>query len=1063
MAACSCCSPVLRAQPATETAPSVPAAILIKSLRLNRYHRLSDSRGEDKPNDMNRSKILLSGRAVVPVQHQPSCCRPLRRVWLLGAIGSILIPLSALAWGQAGGAAAPKPDRPIRATVLGSTKLWVLDQPVAETDRDELFQTERWGPAFSYRFSDVPPGPCTVRLGFNENKWTARGERVFDILINGEVVFPRFDILEHGMPNEAVIVATTALVPVSGELEIAFKAIVDNAKINLIRLCGENWVAETSPVQEDRARFLKPEPEAAWMLKVHETSLGRFGSRFAVNPRPQKGLMVGGPMGHADYNVAYFEKTPELYEDTPLNYYFTVTAGGQQYGLPFNPDVPVFPAIEQCQGMTWLEYQAGSPDLPVAATFRFDAPFYPQDLKASCAPYLRLRVKLENLTGRKVDVRLVVGREQRPSDQVGSARLAGWKGLLFRSPVFGLSSDWYWLAPEKWAPGRVASSAHITGVRVDTNPSSFQTDREGRVVLPVLWDRPLCGLEATVTLDPFAVVEVPLLWVAWVQEPVLEALGKRYRFVYTRLFADPEEVVRYAEESREDLERRVDVFERTVTDATLPQSLKNFLAFAFQSWVMNTWYLTDEAGHDWFSVWEGCCKFHSTVDVEYNVAPLYFQYWPDLMKLTLQEWAPRITNGILPHDMGMGLRADGMDYGHHMEVEENTNFVLLLHQYWRHTGDETLVGEMLDKVSELLEYVIDADTDGDGFVEKGTFNTIDQGSAAIQSAPDQMYLAVRSLAAFKAGAEMALFIGRQDAAARWREQAALIARTIDSEGWKDDHYVVNLNQQTPVLAAGADPPQQESADGPPPANAPLSQGPGDRLSGQAGRGGYGVYGGDNQRGDNWNTWKGHVTPSGPPSGWDSYSIYTTNGLLYPLRSGMALPELNLERLRIDLGRAAAETLRQYGSPHTSHENNLWVSQNIWRDAAAAYLGIDLIGNIDRYWALQLLINRTKRGCFTDVYNYGAGSISLDYYPRGVAGFALVPALGGVSLDMPAGRLSVAALRSPLRLPLTALADWKMGEVPWLVLERTGLDTRARIEGRTRVPVRLESRPFGEPW
>ena len=42
-------------------------------------------------------------------------------------------------------------------------------------------------------------------------------------------------------------------------------------------------------------------------------------------------------------------------------------------------------------------------------------------------------------------------------------------------------------------------------------------------------------------------------------------------------------------------------------------------------------------------------------------------------------------------------------------------------------------------------WVTDADTDGDGFPEEGLYNTIDQGSPAIQYAPDQVYLAMRQI------------------------------------------------------------------------------------------------------------------------------------------------------------------------------------------------------------------------------------------------------------------------------------------------------------------------------
>jgi len=998
---------------------------------------------------------------------------------------AVLVASASVAAGGAeneGAAAAVSgPSGPITASVVGQTRLWTVRRPVAETDRDEIFQTERYGRQFSYLLANVPAGPCTLRLGFCENKYTRPGERVFDIAVNGKVIWPRFDILRHGMPDEAVIISREIMVPEDGRVEIAFRAYVDNAKINLVRLCGAGWVAETSPKDEQQVRFLQPRGDEAWLLDLHETTIGRFGSRFAINPRPQKGVLVGGPLGHADYNVAYFEKNPQRYDDPPANYYFTVAAGGRQYGFPFNPHVPVFPDIRQHQGMTWLEYTASSPDLPVRMTLRFEAPFYPQDLKLSCAPYIWVRARLENLTARRVTARLVMAREQRPQDDVSGAKLSAWRGLCFTAPVFGLPTQWFWLArPEKRSGLSISFSAHLGGLQQTHNGRDFSRDPDGRIIIPIVWQRPIAGLEARVQLEPFAAREVEMLWVAWVPGPVVEVTHQPHRFVYTKLFRSPEDVVNYAVGKRADIEQRVALFESSVFDATLPEALKELLAFAFQSWVMNTWYLCDGGGREWFSVWEGCCKFHSTVDVEYNVAPLYFMYWPKLMAMELREWSQRIDQGILPHDMGMGLKANGMEYGHQMEVEENTNFVLLLHQYWKYTGDDGIVRELMESAGELLAHVIECDIDGDGFVERGTYNTIDQGSEAVQSAPDQIYLAVRSMAAFTAGAEMARLLGRNDDADRWLERAALIARTLDSEGWLDDHYVVDLNQPAGMSVAGRSGGNRgaseatasregvaPSGERPAATGAPGAVGPGGPGLGGVGAEGYAAMGpmetgglGGQGYAEPWNN---YMAPSGPPKGWDGYSVYTTNGLLYPLRSGTRIAGLNLKRLREDLGRAAAATLRMYGSPHTSSENNMWVSQNIWRDAAAAYFGIDMIDNVERYWAMQLYVNREKRGCFTDVYNCGSGSISLDYYPRGVAAFALVYALGGVAIDVPAGRVSVAALRSPLRLPLATLADWRAMRLPWLVLERDGLDTRAKIDGATAVPVTLTARPFGQPW
>ncbi|MCD6361471.1 MAG: hypothetical protein J7M38_11500, partial [Armatimonadetes bacterium] len=187
-------------------------------------------------------------------------------------------------------------------------------------------------------------------------------------------------------------------------------------------------------------------------------------------------------------------------------------------------------------------------------------------------------------------------------------------------------------------------------------------------------------------------------------------------------------------------------------------------------------------------------------------------------------------------------------------------------------------------------------------------------------------------------------------------------------------------------------------------------------------------------------------------------------LVYPMRAAMRLRGLSLDRLRTDLRRATAATMDEYGSPHTSHETNMWVSQNIWRDIAAAYLGIDYVDNVDRYWALEKHINTTKYGAFTDVYVYSSGSTSLDYYPRGVAVFGLYDALAGLQVNQTEKVVSVAPLRTPLRLPLTVFAKWNEGEVPWLVIEGEGGDITAHVEdGALPQGMKLTVRRRGEPF
>ncbi len=940
---------------------------------------------------------------------------------------------------------------PVQVELRGQTQTWTETQPVLETTDDAKFQAERYGERFSYVLTGLPPGLARLKMGFCEFKYDQPGQRVFDINVNGKTHFEDFDILRWGEPGEAVTTRTSVTIPENEPLVIEFVGKTENAKFNFLKLYTSDWSFEIKASDEPEVLLSTPSRNSAHMHQAYETCISKFGSRICINPRPQKGVCRQSALGHADYNVAYFENNPTLYKLATTAVYYAVNCRGPQgedlwYSLPFNGRIPGFSVIKQTQTLTSLTYVCRAPDLPVEVTYAFHAPFYPQDLKLSVAPYIMLDVTVRNLLPREQTGTILVGHAPRPTETARFAEATDSLGVVYDLPVFERNTLHAWLADPAAAEGVEARVGTLAIPAAVTSDDAETTDSDMRTLLQASWADAASGLAWNYALAPRGQDTRSFVYAGWVGEPILEVMNEPYHFKYVDLFSDIYDVAHFAFDNRAENDEKIALFESTVYDADGPDELKEFLAFAFQSWMQNTFYCASEDGEDWFSVWEGCCKFHSTVDVEYNVAPLYFEYWPDLMKLTLRQWVNYIRNGILSHDMGMGLKANGMRYGHDMEVEENTNFVLLLHHYWRQTGDSDLVKELFEHVETLLAHVISCDTDDDGFHERGTYNTIDQGSAAIQYAKDQTYLAVRALCAFECGAEMAKLMDKRDLASQWRRQARLTSRTLESEGWLGDHYAVTLNQ----------PPKQYEA----PAQDPWArtQPPSRGMGGGAGPGNWEME--DDGGYQNWNTFPSTQTYK-PASGWDSYSIYATNGMLYPMRSGLALPALDLDRMRTDLKTSTLATLQQYGSPHSDHESNMWVSQNIWRDMAAAYLGMDFTDNVERYMNLQKYINRDKRGCFTDVYVYSSDHISLDYYPRGTAAFGLMPAAAGLQVDKVTGKVSVAPVRTPLRIPLLAYADWHAKKVPWLTLTANGEELEVSVNGD--LPVQIGTREFGEPW
>ncbi len=114
---------------------------------------------------------------------------------------------------------------------------------ISGTTDDTLYQSERYG-AFTYALPLVN-GDYTVTLLFSETYWTANGARVFDSLLEGQIVINNLDIHQQVGANAAYSVA----VPVTltdGVLNLSFSATADKAKLSAILV--EAAAVEPAPV-----------------------------------------------------------------------------------------------------------------------------------------------------------------------------------------------------------------------------------------------------------------------------------------------------------------------------------------------------------------------------------------------------------------------------------------------------------------------------------------------------------------------------------------------------------------------------------------------------------------------------------------------------------------------------------------------------------------------------------------------------------------------------------------------------------------------------------------------
>jgi hypothetical protein len=107
---------------------------------------------------------------------------------------------------------------------------------VAGTTAPALYQSERWSSStLQYQFA-VANGTHTVNLKFAEIYFNAPGQRIFNIVINGQIVATNFDpYTAAGGPFKAVDRSYTVDVT-NGSVTIQLVPVISNPKISAIEI-----------------------------------------------------------------------------------------------------------------------------------------------------------------------------------------------------------------------------------------------------------------------------------------------------------------------------------------------------------------------------------------------------------------------------------------------------------------------------------------------------------------------------------------------------------------------------------------------------------------------------------------------------------------------------------------------------------------------------------------------------------------------------------------------------------------------------------------------------------
>jgi hypothetical protein len=684
---------------------------------------------------------------------------------------------------------------------------------------------------------------------------------------------------------------------------------------------------------------------------------------------------------------------------------------GRFAALPLGRQGRSFFNVDQWQTMTSVFYEASCPECGVRLRMRITAPFWPRDERTSLVPAYIVSVRLERLD------KVRWSHAGRGLRRKGRLRF----GLKFPGVKCRASNGSIFIR----YPVRIGQR-HVSGeggARREYRHRARTTPVDGGatdMIVPISggWKAARGMLEATfdVRRRPR---EFTLAIVGYCGDALFERLGRPMKLKYASMWKGAQDVSRFVKRSYRDLLEKSRAFDAIWSDSSLPAAVQDLAALSFQSYLMNTMWTVGEDGDEWYSVWEGSCWYNSTVDVTYNEAMFYFACWPQLLEMVFEQWSHHANDfeaekrrraidsdddehgnplvefpgAILQHDMGAGWTANGQIYRHAMPVEENSDFLLLLYAHGKWWGRESLFRKYSRLNAALAEYLLWTDTTGNGFPDRGTANTIDDATPAVQYGRDNVYLGVKRLAALHAAARMLECAGETKMAQRCRREVRRAVRTLNA-GWLGDHWGVCLDKSAAGLV---------------------------------------------------DCWTGKPLPYRVLPGWDAYSLYTTNGLVYLMMIGDLPAGIPEGRLRQDVLNACRASMTRYGCGHSSlDKENMWVSMNVWRDCAAGYLGENLLDNCQRYWNQQLFANGVgseKANCFTET----SLTNNLVWYPRNAAVFGLTMSTAGLIRDGGRGTASVRPI-APGRWPLLPLARWRSKRVPVAVAERRNGKLVTKIEG-----------------
>ncbi len=385
----------------------------------------------------------------------------------------------------------------------------------------------------------------------------------------------------------------------------------------------------------------------------------------------------------------------------------------------------------------------------------------------------------------------------------------------------------------------------------------------------------------------------------------------------------------------------------TTGEGSIDTTFETLRLIALQSFLSNTWLVRNPDGSIRYSEWEGFPLFHSTLDVVFNTSLFHLVFTPDLLGNMLMYWPHYHLDGDMPHDMGKGLVIGRNAYPVRMTVEENANYLLLHAMLAARTHITATAAARHDTIEELVRRLIASDTDGDSLPDTGVINTFDDAPPSVNSAPNQIYLGIKTAAALQAVAEILGPVISVETRTRARAHSRLMFETIE-RSWTGTHFPISLPSRNPAAA-----------------------GSGGKITGV-------LLPLDRDK---------PIRTSGTgPDNPDGYCNYAAHGLVALWLCNLKAPGEIENRMKLHLEAAHEKTATDYGDSHRDGHPNVWISQNMWRDLAARYLGADLDFHRqhEKYLRLQIeAVAHRAKTCRWEGFCDSPENSFLTCYSRGI--------------------------------------------------------------------------------